>query len=102
MPKIGNLSTQGTKRSYFARNPKGAFPIIRKQLKPIEYEIFSYLHCLLYRFFEDRRNAFDKVEARVFLQKTAFLIPRLFATKKGHIASIDKGISYTRAREIFM
>ena len=32
----------------------------------------------------------------------AFLIPRLFATKKGHIASTDKGISYTRTREIFM
>ena len=31
----------------------------------------------------------------------AFLIPTLFKTKKGHIASKTRGISYTRVNEIF-
>ena len=33
--------------------------------------------------------------------KEAFLIPTLHKTKKGHRASKDKGISYTRMGEIF-
>ena len=34
--------------------------------------------------------------------KDSFLIPRLFKTKKGYVASKTIGISYTRAREIFL
>lgn len=31
-----------------------------------------------------------------------FLVPRIFATKKGHVASKSQGISYSRTREIFI
>ena len=37
----------------------------------------------------------------VTLDKEAFLIPVLYKTKKGHKASKNRGISYTRANEIF-
>ena len=43
----------------------------------------------------------EKAKLDIVKDKEAFLIPRLFKTKRGHTASKTKGISYTTIRELF-
>ena len=43
----------------------------------------------------------EKAKLDIVKDEEAFLIPRLFRTKRGHTASKTKGVSYTTIRELF-